>query len=76
MAAAYILMNIESGKVVKTYNALKGIKGVKESHIVAGSFDIIAYVEANNLEQLSQRILMEVQTISGIRSTTTAIVFQ
>jgi DNA-binding Lrp family transcriptional regulator len=49
---------------------------VKEAHIVAGTFDIIAFVETNTLEQLSQRILMEIQTISGVRSTTTAIVFQ
>ncbi|MCI0527970.1 MAG: Lrp/AsnC ligand binding domain-containing protein [Nitrospira sp.] len=76
MAAAYILMNIESGKVGKAHTAIKGIKGVKEAYIVAGTFDIIAFVEANSLEQLSQRILMEIQTISGVRSTTTAIVFQ
>lgn len=76
MAAAYILLNIESGKVGKAHTALKGIKGVKEAHIVAGPFDIIAFVEANGLEQLSQRILMEIQSISGVRSTTTAIVFQ
>lgn len=76
MARAYILMNIESGKVGKAHTALKGIKGVREAHIVAGPFDIIAQVEANGLEQLSQRILMEIQTISGVRSTTTAVIFQ
>lgn len=76
MAAAYILMNVESGKVGKAHTALRGIKGVKQAHIVAGPFDIIAMVEANGLEQLSQRIMMEIQNISGVRSTTTAIVFR
>ena len=76
MAAAYIFMNIESGKVGKAHTAIKGIKGVREAHIVAGPYDIIAFIEANTLEQLSQRILVEIQTISGVRSTATAIVFQ
>lgn len=76
MAAAYTLMNIEAGKVGRAHTTLKGIKGVKESPIVAGPFDIIALVEASNLEQLSQRILIEIQNITGVRSTTTAIVFQ
>jgi len=76
MAAAYILMNIDSGKVGKAHTALKRIKGVREAHIVAGTYDIIAFVEANNFDQLGQRILMEIQTISGIHRTTTAIVFQ
>ncbi len=76
MAAAYILMNIESGKVGKAHTALRSMKGVTQAHIVAGQFDIIAMVEAKGLEQLSQRIMMEIQTISGVRSTTTAIIFQ
>ena len=76
MPAAYVLMGIEAGKVGKALTAIKQIKGVKSAHTVAGPYDVIAYVEAESLELLSQRVLLELHNISGIRSTTTAIVFQ
>ena len=76
MPAAYVLMGIEAGKVGKALTAIKQIKGVKTAHTVAGPYDVIAFVEAENLELLSQRILLELHNVTGIRSTTTAIVFQ
>ena len=76
MPAAYILMGVEAGKVGKALTAIKQVKGVKTAHAVAGPYDIIAYVEAENLELLSQRVLLELHNVTGIRNTTTAIVFQ
>ncbi|HEX9758869.1 MAG TPA: Lrp/AsnC ligand binding domain-containing protein [Nitrospiria bacterium] len=76
MAAAYILMNVQSGKVGKALNAVKRIQGVRSAHIVAGAYDIIGYVEAEDFESLGQRIMFQVQSISGIRGTNTAVVFQ
>lgn len=76
MAAAYVLMNVEAGKVGRALTAVKAIKGVKTAHAVAGSYDIITYVEAENLEKLGQRVLLEMHNVTGIRSTVTAIVFQ
>lgn len=76
MAAAYVLMNVEAGKVGRALTAVKAIKGVKTAHAVAGPYDIIVYVEAENLEKLGQRVLLEMHNVSGIRSTVTAIVFQ
>lgn len=76
MAAAYVLMNVEAGKVGRAVTAVKAIKGVKTAHAVAGPYDVIAYVEAEDLEKLGQRVLLEMHNVSGIRSTVTAIVFQ
>ena len=76
MAAAYVLMNVEAGKVGRALTAVKALKGVKTAHAVAGPYDIITYVEAENLEKLGQRVLLEMHNLSGIRSTVTAIVFQ
>jgi DNA-binding Lrp family transcriptional regulator len=69
-------MGVEAGKVGKALTAIKQIKGVKTAHAVAGPYDVIAYVEADNLELLSQRVLLELHNVTGIRNTTTAIVFQ
>lgn len=76
MAAAYVLLNVDAGKVGRALSGVKAIKGVKTAHVVAGPYDIITYVEAENLEKLGQRVLMEIQSLSGIRSTVTAVVFQ
>jgi DNA-binding Lrp family transcriptional regulator len=76
MAAAYVLMNVEAGKVGRALTGVKAIKGVKTAHAVAGPYDIITYVEAENLEKLGQRVLVEMHNLSGVRSTVTAIVFQ
>jgi DNA-binding Lrp family transcriptional regulator len=76
MNAAYVLMNVEAGKVQKAVTGLKSIKGVKTVHAVAGPYDIIAYVEAESLEKLGERVLLQVHHLTGIRSTVTAIVFQ
>ena len=76
MSAAYVLMNVEAGKVGKALTGLKAIKGVKTAHAVAGPYDIIAYFEAENLEKLGERVLLQVHNLSGVRSTVTAIVFQ
>jgi DNA-binding Lrp family transcriptional regulator len=76
MAAAYVLMNVDAGKVGRALSAVKAVKGVKTAHAVAGPYDIILFVEAENLEKLGQRVLLELQIVSGIRSTVTAVVFQ
>jgi DNA-binding Lrp family transcriptional regulator len=76
MTSAYVLMNVESGKLGKALAGVKAIKGVKTAHTVAGPYDIIAFVEAENLEKLGQRVLLEMHNLSGVRNTVTAIIFQ
>jgi len=76
MAAAYVLMNAEAGKVGRALTGGKAIKGVKIAHAVAGPYDIVAFVEGENLEKLGQRVLVEIHNISGVRSTVTAVVFE
>lgn len=76
MAAAYVMINVQSGKVGKALSAVKRIPGMRTAHIVAGAYDIIGYVEADNFETLGQRIMVQVQTISGIQRTNTAVVFE
>ena len=44
MAAAYIMMNVQTGKVSKALNAVKRIQGMRSAHIVAGAYDIIGFV--------------------------------
>ena len=76
MASAYVLMTVEAGKVGRALTGVKAIKGVKFAHAVAGPYDIIAFVEGENLEKLGQRVLLEIHSLTGVRSTVTAVVFE
>jgi len=50
------------------------IEGVKTAHPVTGMFDIIAYVEASDINSLTGIVRGRIQTIEGVLRTHTAIV--
>ena len=74
MVEAYILINVEIGKVEEAKEKLSKIKGVKKVDMVAGPIDIIAYVEAATLRELRNFILWEIHRTPGITKTQTALV--
>ncbi len=71
---AYILIKIAPGKSRTITEELSSIEGVRTAHPVTGMFDIIAYVEAADINHLTEIVRSKVQTINGILRTHTAIV--
>ncbi len=71
---AYILIKIAPGKSRTITEELSSIEGVRTAHPVTGMFDIIAYVEAEDINHLTEIVRSKVQTINGILRTHTAIV--
>ena len=72
-ASAYVLISIEGNKVKHVLNGLSKIKGVKSAHVVAGPYDIIAFIEAKDLESLGNTVISNVRKISGIVQTMTCV---
>ena len=72
-ASAYVLISIEGNKVKHVLNGLSKIKGVKSAHVVAGPYDIIAFIEAKDLESLGNTVVSNVRKISGIVQTMTCV---
>ena len=72
-ASAYVLISIEGNKVKHVLNGLSKIKGVKSAHAVAGPYDIIAFIEAKDLESLGNTVISNVRKISGIVQTMTCV---
>lgn len=70
---AYIMINVEVGKLGKVLRSLRDIRGVKNISVVAGEFDIIVRVEVPDLETLFY-ITEDIHSISGITRTTTHVV--
>ncbi len=76
MVKSYVLLTIEIGKVESVIDELKKIPGVIRADAVTGPYDAIVYIEANDLGELTRKILHDIHNIDGVIDTTTAIVVE
>lgn len=74
MATAYILLNTEIGAEPQVLKALKKIEGVEEAHSLWGVYDIIAHVNAENMEKLKYIITKRIGKVEKINSKLTMII--
>ena len=71
MPTAYVLINCDLGSEGDVITELKSIDGVKEVHGTFGAYDILAKVEASQVETLRETITWKIRKIPKIRSTLT-----
>ncbi len=71
---AYVLVKIAPGKSRAIVAEMSKVEGVKTVHPVTGMFDIIAFLEASDINNLTGTVRMKIQTIGGVLRTHTAIV--
>ena len=71
---AYILIKIAPGKSRPITDKISKVEGVKTAYPVTGMFDIIAFLEAADINHLTDTVRSEIQTIDGVLRTHTAIV--
>jgi DNA-binding Lrp family transcriptional regulator len=70
---AYMFINAMRGQSLGLTKALKAIGGVKSADAITGDYDIVAAVEALDLNEL-RATMAGVQAIDGILKTTTCMV--
>lgn len=70
--SVYILIQVEKGEPWKVTEEVRKIEGVKTARPVTGQYDIIAYAELSNLDDLKST-LKRIHKIEGIQHTQTAI---
>ena len=75
MDSAYILINVETGSEVEVLESLRKIENVREAHGVYGVYDVIARVEAENMERLKEIITWKIRRLDKVRSTLTMMVY-
>ena len=77
---SYILIEAEVGTAKQVALALgevtHGAGEIKSVEMVTGPFDVICLVEAENLEQLGACITDSIQTVLGVKRTTTCLTIQ
>ena len=74
MTAAYIMIKSSPGAESDIFTKIKKINGVKTVHTITGPYDLIAYVEAEDLDVLGKTVTSRIQNLKGILDTMTCIV--
>jgi DNA-binding Lrp family transcriptional regulator len=72
---AYILIQTEVGKAASVAEQIAGISGVTLAEDVTGPYDVIARVEASNVDDLGRLVIAKLQDVPGITRTLTCTVF-
>ncbi|HET7035837.1 MAG TPA: Lrp/AsnC ligand binding domain-containing protein [Thermomicrobiaceae bacterium] len=71
MTKAFVLITTEIGKGDQVYDALKQLDGVTDVNIVAGTYDIVAVLEAPETRDIGRIVMGPVQKLDGVMSTVT-----
>lgn len=76
MITAFVMLDVEPGRVKTVAEQLLAIDGVTEVYSVAGPYDLIAVVRVREHEQLSDLVTGSVASCPGIVSTETMVAFR
>ncbi len=74
MPMAYVLLTTEIGAEKQVLNSLKNIGGVQEAHTLWGVYDIIANVQADDIDSLKTIISNQINKIGKVNSKLTMII--
>ena len=74
--SAYVFVNIRAGNAMDVITDIRKLKGVKQAHLVTGLHDVIAYVEAPDVNTMGKMVVSQIQKISGVERTVTCLTVQ
>lgn len=70
---AYLLINVATGSELQVADDLRKLDGVSGVRVVTGLHDVIAYIEAESVEELKKKIVEKIRRVPGIQRTITCI---
>ncbi len=73
MARVYMLANVMAGKERFVRDTLRGTKGIVTADLITGAFDLIAILEAKDMNDIFNKILKEIRNIRGLTRTETFV---
>jgi DNA-binding Lrp family transcriptional regulator len=71
---AFVLIQVQLGKARSVAKAIANVRGVNMVHAVTGMYDVIVYLELEDMTSLSDFVVKKIQTARGVERTHTAIV--
>lgn len=73
LAKAFVLIETAVGKTKEVVSILNKIEGLKSVDTVTGPYDIIAVIEAEDLNKIGDIITGKIHAIEGISRTVTCL---
>ncbi len=71
MVIGYVLISVAPSQLKKIFKELSDIPEINELNALFGEYDIIAKIEADNVEQLAKIVIEKIRTKNGIVDTRT-----
>lgn len=71
---AYILIETSVGKTREVANALKYVGEINSVDMVTGPYDVIAVIEATDINAMGNLVTDKIHTLSGVVRTVTCVV--
>jgi DNA-binding Lrp family transcriptional regulator len=63
---AYVLIQTQVGNAASVSRAVALVDGVTQADIVTGPYDVIARVEAENIDDLGRLVVARMQAVDGV----------
>lgn len=76
MVEAYVMVLTAAGTTRDLLPKIKEIDGVRRANIVAGEYDIIVDVDAEDSQHLLRLVTDEIQSLEGVGRTRTCIILE
>ena len=71
MAVGFVLINVTPGMEREVFDQLVKEKNIQEIHPLFGEYDLLAKVNVNDFDQLSDVILNKIRKTNGVTETKT-----
>jgi DNA-binding Lrp family transcriptional regulator len=72
--SAYVFIECTAGAAKEVAREISKIQGVKKSNSTTGPYDVIALVEAPDINILGDYIITKIQGLSGVLRTQTNVI--
>ena len=72
MTVAFVFINTEMGAERAVLRAIKKVRGVEEVQLVYGTYDIVAKIAADTMDELRQIVIHRIRRIDKVLTTLTA----
>lgn len=74
MVDAYCLISTDPGKSSDIFEEVEDLEGVVSVEAVTGSYDLVARIETESFELLTETVFSKIRGIDGVTSTSTLTV--
>jgi DNA-binding Lrp family transcriptional regulator len=72
--SAYVFIECTAGAAREVAEEVRRVPGVQRSNATTGPYDVIAFVEASDVNVMGDFIVSKIQNISGVLRTQTNVI--